>query len=440
MISASQSLYERAKRLIPGGTQLLSKRPEIFAPGCWPAYYREAQGCEVIDLDGNRLLDMSIMGIGTCLLGYNDPDVSSAVISRIQSGSMSSLNNPEEVELAEALLEIHPWAEQVRYARTGGEAMAIAVRIARAHGKRNIVAICGYHGWHDWYLAANLSSTDSGGRLQDHLLPGLEPLGGPDGMIKPALPVRYNHLDELEAIVRQHPDQLAAVVMEPTRHDEPVPGFLEGVRKLCNQAEAVLVVDEITAGWRLHHGGAHLKYGLQPDIAVFGKALGNGHPIAAVIGKREVMEAAQSSFISSSYWTEGVGPAAALATLTKLKSVDVPGHLKTISGSLRGGLGDLAKRLGLNLRFSGHPAITVLSFEDPQTSALQTLFTVRMLAHGILAGSGFYGSWAHREEHVDRFLEASGKVLPEIAQAVENGDVLERIPGGVKHSGFSRLT
>ena len=426
--------------MIPGGTQLLSKRPEIFAPGCWPAYYREAQGCEVIDLDGNRLLDMSIMGIGTCLLGYNDPDVSSAVISRIQSGSMSSLNNPEEVELAEALLEIHPWAEQVRYARTGGEAMAIAVRIARAHGKRNIVAICGYHGWHDWYLAANLSSTDSGGRLQDHLLPGLEPLGVPDGLIKTALPFRYNHLDELEAIVRQHPDQLAAVVMEPTRHDEPVPGFLEGVRKLCNQAEAVLVVDEITAGWRLHHGGAHLKYGLQPDIAVFGKALGNGHPIAAVIGKREVMEAAQSSFISSSYWTEGVGPAAALATLTKLKSVDVPGHLKTISGSLRGGLGDLAKRLGLNLRFSGHPAITVLSFEDPQTSALQTLFTVRMLAHGILAGSGFYGSWAHREEHVDRFLEASGKVLPEIAQAVENGDVLERIPGGVKHSGFSRLT
>ena len=440
MISASQSLYERAKRLIPGGTQLLSKRPEIFAPGCWPAYYREAQGCEVIDLDGNRLLDMSIMGIGTCLLGYNDPDVSSAVISRIQSGSMSSLNNPEEVELAEALLEIHPWAEQVRYARTGGEAMAIAVRIARAHGKRNIVAICGYHGWHDWYLAANLSSTDSGGRLQDHLLPGLEPLGVPDGLIKTALPFRYNHLDELEAIVRQHPDQLAAVVMEPTRHDEPVPGFLEGVRKLCNQAEAVLVVDEITAGWRLHHGGAHLKYGLQPDIAVFGKALGNGHPIAAVIGKREVMEASQSSLISSSYWTEGVGPAAALATLTKLKSVDVPGHLKTISGSLRGGLGDLAKRLGLNLRFSGHPAITVLSFEDPQTSALQTLFTVRMLAHGILAGSGFYGSWAHREEHVDRFLEASGKVLPEIAQAVENGDVLERIPGGVKHSGFSRLT
>ena len=181
-------------------------------------------------------------------------------------------------------------------------------------------------------------------------------------------------------------------------------------------------------------------YGLQPDIAVFGKALGNGHPIAAVIGKGKVMEAAQCSFISSSYWTEGVGPTAALATLTKLKSVDVPGHLTTISELLRAGLGDLAKRLGLNIRFSGHPAITILSFEDPQASALQTLFTLRMLEQGILAGSGFYASLAHREEHVERFLKASGKVLPEVAQAAETGDVLERIPNGVKHSGFSRLT
>ena len=266
MISASQALYKKAKRLIPGGTQLLSKRPEMFAPENWPAYYRQAGGCEIVDLDGNRLLDMSIMGIGTCLLGYNDPDVSSAVIRRINNGSISSLNNPEEVELAELLLEIHPWADQVRYSRTGGEAMSIAVRIARAKTNRNIVAFCGYHGWHDWYLAANLSSKDQGGHLQGHLLPGLEPNGVPDGLIGTALPFRYNHLKDLEAITLQYPDQLAAVVMEPTRYDKPEPGFLEGVRKLCDQIQAVLVVDEITAGWRLHYGGAHIKYGLQPDI------------------------------------------------------------------------------------------------------------------------------------------------------------------------------
>jgi glutamate-1-semialdehyde 2,1-aminomutase len=440
MISASQALYKKAKRLIPGGTQLLSKRPEMFAPEIWPAYYRQASGCEIVDLDGNHLLDMSIMGIGTCLLGYNDPDVSSAVIKRIKNGSISSLNNPEEVELAESLLEIHPWAEQVRYSRTGGEAMSIAVRIARAKTKRNIVAFCGYHGWHDWYLAANLSSTDQGGQLQGHLLPGLEPNGVPDGLRGTALPFRYNHLDELEAIIHQHPDQLAAVVMEPTRFDEPESGFLERVRKLCDQIQSVLVVDEITAGWRLHFGGAHLKYGLEPDISVFGKALGNGHPISAVIGKSKFMEAAQSSFISSSYWTEGVGPTAALATLKKLKSVDVPSRLASISERFRTGLDDLANLQGLNIHFYGHPAITVLSFEHPQASALQTLFTVRMLEQGILVGSGFYASLSHHEKHLDRFLDAADKVLPEVAQAVENGDVLKRIPNGVKHSGFSRLT
>ena len=412
----------------------------MFAPEIWPAYYRQASGCEIVDLDGNHLLDMSIMGIGTCLLGYNDPDVSSAVIKRIKNGSISSLNNPEEVELAESLLEIHPWAEQVRYSRTGGEAMSIAVRIARAKTKRNIVAFCGYHGWHDWYLAANLSSTDQGGQLQGHLLPGLEPNGVPDGLRGTALPFRYNHLDELEAIIHQHPDQLAAVVMEPTRFDEPESGFLEGVRKLCDQIQSVLVVDEITAGWRLHFGGAHLKYGLEPDISVFGKALGNGHPISAVIGKRKFMEAAQSSFISSSYWTEGVGPTAALATLKKLKSVDVPSRLASISERFRTGLDDLANLQGLNIHFYGHPAITVLSFEHPQASGLQTLFTVRMLEQGILVGSGFYASLSHHEKHLDRFLDAADKVLPEVAQAVENGDVLKRIPNGVKHSGFSRLT
>ena len=412
----------------------------MFAPEIWPAYYRQASGCEIVDLDGNHLLDMSIMGIGTCLLGYNDPDVSSAVIKRIKNGSISSLNNPEEVELAESLLEIHPWAEQVRYSRTGGEAMSIAVRIARAKTKRNIVAFCGYHGWHDWYLAANLSSTDQGGQLQGHLLPGLEPNGVPDGLRGTALPFRYNHLDELEAIIHQHPDQLAAVVMEPTRFDEPESGFLEGVRKLCDQIQSVLVVDEITAGWRLHFGGAHLKYGLEPDISVFGKALGNGHPISAVIGKSKFMEAAQSSFISSSYWTEGVGPTAALATLKKLKSVDVPSRLASISERFRTGLDDLANLQGLNIHFYGHPAITVLSFEHPQASALQTLFTVRMLEQGILVGSGFYASLSHHGKHLDRFLDAADKVLPEVAQAVENGDVLKRIPNGVKHSGFSRLT
>ena len=439
--SGGQDLYGRAKLLIPGGTQLLSKRPEMFAPGRWPAYYREARGCEIVDLDGRPFLDMTIMGIGTCLLGYNDPDVSAAVMRRIEMGSMCSLNNPEEIELGELLVEIHPWAQQVRYARTGGEAMAIAVRIARAHTGRACVAFCGYHGWHDWYLAANLSVGGEGDQLRDHLLPGLEAKGVPAGLAGTAMPFHYNRIDELQGIVKARGRELAAVVMEPTRSHDPDPGFLEEVRRLCEACGAVLIVDEITAGWRFAHGGAHLKYGLEPDLAVFAKALGNGHPMAAVIGRRGVMEAAQSTFISSTYWTEGVGPTAALATVRKLGTLDVPRHLERIGTLFRARLGQLAHEHGIGLTFSGHPAITILAFEHPHAAALQTLFTTRLLDHGILAAAGFYATWAHREEHVNRYLEAAAGVLPEIAEAIEKDDVLARLgDDGVKFSGFSRLT
>ncbi|HRY70467.1 MAG TPA: aminotransferase class III-fold pyridoxal phosphate-dependent enzyme [Phycisphaerae bacterium] len=438
---SGQRLYRRAKTLIPGGTQLLSKRPEMFAPGQWPAYYREAKGCEVIDLDGRSYVDMSIMGIGACLLGYQDPDVTSAVVRRVQSGSMCTLNNPEEVELAQLLLDIHPWAQSVRYARTGGEAMAVAVRIARAATNRDLVAFCGYHGWHDWYLAANRAAGDaSADALSGHLLPGLSPCGVPSQLANTAMPFAYNDIDQLAEIVERHGRRLAAVVMEPTRSVEPAPGFLAGVRELCAKCGAVLVVDEITAGWRLVLGGAHLKYGWQPDMAVFAKALGNGHPMAAVIGRAAIMQAAQSSFISSTYWTEGVGPVAALATVRKMQRVDVPAHIAAIGLRFRKGMCEIADRHGVALKLTGHPAITSLVFEYPNALALQTLLTVRMLDRGILAGGGFYASLAHGEGHVEAYLAAADEIFGELSEAIRLGDAERRIGGEVRHSGFARLT
>ena len=288
-----QALYRRAKQLIPGGTQLLTKRPELHLPEHWPSYFRSAHGASLIDLDGNRFLDMSYSAVGACILGYADPDVNEAVKHAIDAGTMATLNCPEEVELAELLVEIHPWAERVRFARGGGEAMAIAVRIARAATGCDKIAFCGYHGWHDWYLAANLGS-DS---LDGHLLPGLEPAGVPRGLAGTALPFHYNRLDELAVILDAHAGEIAAIVMEPIRGTEPEPGFLLGVRQAANRAGAVLVFDEITAGFRLDHGGAHLTLGVEPDIAVFAKGLGNGYPIAAVIGTAGAMDAAQGTFI-----------------------------------------------------------------------------------------------------------------------------------------------
>jgi len=437
--SKCQELYRVAKSRIPGGTQLLSKRPEMFAPDQWPGYYREARGCEVVDLDGRRYIEMSMMGVGACLLGYNDPDVTQAVIGRVQSGSMCTLNSPEEVELAQLLIELHPWAENVRYARTGGEAMAVAVRIARARTRRDVIAFCGYHGWHDWYLAANRAAGAESDRLKGHLLPGLEPNGVPSQLAGTAIGFAYNDIDQLTAVVREHGPRLAAVVMEPTRSVDPQPGFLENVRALCHRSGAVLVFDEITSGWRLALGGVHLRYGVAPDVAVFAKALGNGHPMAAVIGRADVMQAAQETFISSTYWTEGVGPTAALATLRKMQRIDVPGHVAAMGTRFRSGLEHIAGRHALRLKLGGHPALTTVGFDDPDSLALQTLLTVRMLARGILAGGAFYPSLAHTEDHVDRYLAAAEEIFAELAEAAHQGDAARRIGGPVRHGGFARL-
>ncbi len=438
--SIGQTLYHRAKTLMPGGTQLLSKRPEMFAPGRWPPYYRQAQGCRVTDLDGRTYIDMSLMGVGSCLLGYADPDVTEAVVARVREGSMCTLNSAEEIELAELLLSLHPWAQQVRYARTGGEAMAMAARVARAATGRDIIAFCGYHGWHDWYLAANLGDADDKvDQLASHLLTGLEPAGVPRQLTGTAVPFSYNRLDELHTIVQSRGGRLAAVIMEPTRAVAPSPGFLEGVRQLCDACGAMLVLDEITAGWRFAFGGAHLVYGIEPDAAVFAKALGNGHPIAALVGRKRMMEAMERSFISSTYWTEGVGPVAALATLRKMQTVDLPAHIRGIGERFRHQIAALAHRHLVNVSFAGHAALTSMRFDHPDHAALLTLWTARMLERGFLVSGSFYPSLAHGEAEVDACVAAADAVFAELSQAARDGDAAHRLGTPVKHEGFRRL-
>lgn len=431
-----QDSYRYAQSVMPIGVQLLSKRPQLYAPDQWPPYYVEARGCEVVDVDGRTFVDFTSNGIGACLLGFADPDVSEAVQRRVRMGSMSTLNCPEEVELADRLLAIHPWAQQARFARAGGEALAVAVRIARAATGRDLVAVCGYHGWNDWYLAANLVHGEA---LGQHLLPGLEAHGVPTGLAGTTLTFRYNHPEELGAIVREYGNRLAAVVMEPTRSAPPEPGFFGEIRGLCDSAGAKLVLDEVTTGFRLRRGGVHLDYGVEPDLAVFAKALGNGHPIAAVIGQRATMQHAERSFISSTYWTEGVGYAAALATLEKMDRTDPPAHVADIGRRIREGLAAIAGRCGVPLQITGYPALTYLGFDHPKNMALMTLLTVRMLKAGYLAGASFYPTLAHRPEHVARFLAAAEPVFAELSEAIEQDDIEGRIGGPVRQLPFGRL-
>ena len=435
-IHQSLRTQEKAKSRIPGMTQLLSKRPDRFSYGIWPGYYSRAKGVEVWDLDGNRYLDMSVGGIGSNVLGYADPEVDDAVRAAIENGSSSSLNCPEEVELAELLCELHPWADMARYARSGGEAMAIAVRIARAHTGRDMVAFCGYHGWHDWYLAANIDTEDA---LGEHLISGLDPAGVPYGLKGTAVPFNYNDSKTLMEIARRNGKKLAAVVLEPIRNQKPAPGFFDTVRQVAEDCKAVLVVDEISAGFRMNTGGAHIKLGLEPDIAVFSKALSNGYPMAAVIGKETVMAAAQRTFISSTSWTERIGPAAALATIRKHRRVDAGAHLTVIGQSVQAGLNRLARDHSLPFSAGGIPALSHFRFDVEKPLAAKAYFIQLMLEQGILATTLFYAMYAHTEDHVTRYLDAADHALYNIREALDRGELEQRLMGEPASEGFKRI-
>lgn len=433
-MGTGQKLWKRAKQVIPGGNMLLSKRAEMFLPDLWPAYFSKAKGCKVWDLDGNEYIDMSIMGIGTNTLGYGHPEVDDAVRRTIDAGNMSTLNCPEEVYLAEKLIELHPWADMARFARSGGEANAIAIRIARAASGKDKVAICGYHGWHDWYLSANLGDDKN---LAGHLLPGLQPNGVPQNLRGTVFPFNYNNFAELEALVNEH--DIGVIKMEVVRNFGPEDNFLHKVRQLATERGIVLIFDECTSGFRQTYGGIHKMYGVEPDMAMFAKALGNGYGITATIGRREIMEAAQTTFISSTFWTERIGPTAALATLdvmARLKSWDT---ITNTGRDITTRWKALAEKYGLSITTNGLPALTGFGFNSPNALAYKTLITQEMLAKGYLAGTSVYVCTEHTPKVVNDFFEALDPIFALVKECEEGRDVMSLLKGPVCHGGFKRL-
>jgi glutamate-1-semialdehyde 2,1-aminomutase len=433
-MGTGQKLWKRAKQVIPGGSMLLSKRAEMFLPDQWPAYFSKAKGCKVWDLDGNEFIDMSIMGIGTNILGYGHPEVDEAVQKTVAAGNMSTFNCPEEVYLAEKLVELHPWADMVRLARSGGEANAIAIRIARATSGKDKVAICGYHGWHDWYLSANLGD-DTG--LDGHLLPGLQPKGVPRNLKGTVFPFNYNNYAELEALVNTQ--DIGVIKMEVVRNMGPEDNFLHKVRKLATDKGIVLVFDECTSGFRETFGGLHKKYGVEPDMAMFGKALGNGYAITATIGKREVMEAAQTTFISSTFWTERIGPTAALKTLEVMGRIKSWETITQIGLNIRQRWQKLADNHGLTINHWGLAALTGFTIQSENTLAYKTLITQQMLAKGYLASNSVYVCIDHTNEIIQGYFDALDSVFHLIKECEEGRDVMSLLKGPICHSGFKRL-
>lgn len=435
-IPKSLAMQFKAKKIIPGMTQLLSKRPDQFSAGVWPGYFSKARGAEVWDLDGNHYIDMCINSVGANILGYADNEVDHAVSLAIRNGTNCSLNCPEEVELAEILCNIHPWAENVKYARTGGEAMAIAVRIARASTGKDKVAFCGYHGWHDWYLSANLDNNDN---LKGLLLPGLKPDGVPKCLIGSALPFHYNRIDELEDIILRNKDDLASIIIEPIRNDFPENGFLESVRNLSKKHGIILIVDEISSGFRMNCGGAHLLFDFEPDIAVFSKALGNGYPIAAVIGKEKYMTAVQNTFISSTYWTERIGPSAAIAMIKKYRTCDVHKHLCNLGNLVQSGWKDMAEKHNIQISVGGIFPISHFSFNCGNALKVKAFFVQKMLERGFLASTNYYAMYAHNETHVEQYILAVDEVFFEISELSKSNDIDNKLNGKPSVEGFKRL-
>jgi glutamate-1-semialdehyde 2,1-aminomutase len=434
-MKTGQDLYKKAKTLIPGGTMLLSKRPEMFLPENWPSYFSKAKGCSVWDLDGKELLDMSIMGIGTNSLGYGNDEVDAAVMQTVTKGNMSTLNCPEEVYLAEKLIEINPWADMVRFARSGGEANAIAIRIARAASGKDNVAICGYHGWHDWYLSANHNGGDD---LSSHLIPGLSPKGVPKNLKNSVFPFHYNNYEELLDIIEKN--DIGVIKMEVLRNFEPKDNFLQKVRDLATLKNIVLIFDECSSGFRETFGGIFKKFNVEPDMAMFGKTIGNGYALTAVVGKRAVMEAAQTSFISSTFWTERIGPTAALAALKVMERVKSWEKITETGKKMQNGWLRLAEANNLDITVSGISAMTTYAFNSYNAAAYKTFVTQEMLKKGFLASTHFYACTEHTDKHLDRYFDALNEIYNTIYKSEsEELEIHTLLDGPVSHSGFNRL-
>lgn len=433
-MGTGQKLWKRAKAVIPGGNMLLSKRAEMFLPEQWPAYFSKAKGCQVWDMDGKQYTDVSIMGIGTNILGYGHEEVDAAVRQTVDAGNMSTFNCPEEVYLAEKLVELHPWADMARLARSGGEANALAIRIARAASGKDKVAVCGYHGWHDWYLSANLGDDEN---LAGHLLPGLDPKGVPQNLRGTVYPFNYNNYAELENLVNTQ--DIGVIKMEVVRNKGPEDNFLHKVRKLATDRGIVLIFDECTSGFRQTFGGLHKMYGVEPDMAMFGKALGNGYAITATIGRREVMEAAQSTFISSTFWTERIGPTAALKTLEVMERTKSWEMITQIGLKIRQHWQQLADKHSLQIDHWGLPALTGYTFKSDNALAYKTLITQEMLAKGYLAGNSVYVCTEHTPTVLDGYFAELDPIFATIKECEDGRDVMSLLKGPICHGGFKRL-
>jgi glutamate-1-semialdehyde aminotransferase len=437
-VSRSQELYKRAGELIPGWTQLISRRADQFARGVSPIYAQRAKGSRFIDVDENEYIDW-VNAVGAIILGHADEVVDGAVKEQIDRGSLYTLNSPLEIELAEELCTTIPSAEMVRYTKGGGEACAVAARIARGATGRDKILFCGYHGWHDWYQAANFGVDPESG---EYPFAGIEPIGVPKALAGTVIPFRYGDLAMLEALLNEHASEVAAIMMEPARSELPAPGYLEGVKALAHQYDAILIFDEVSCGWRQAIGGIQSVVGVTPDMTVVAKAMSNGYPMGAVVGARAVMEPAARMFISSSYWSDNIGLVAALTTIRELKRRDSETQLRIIGEKLRTALNNAIAEAGLQGKCAGLSSNPYVALDLPagvDSRKVSTLFVQEMARRGIHTYMSFKATLAHTDDDIAQTGAAATAAFQVINQGLDQGNLDSLLVADIKKEPFRRL-
>ena len=420
-----KKIWKKAEKIIPGGNGLLSKRPQRFLPSGWPIYYKKAKGIYLWTLDNKKLIDFSIMGIGTAILGYANSDVDKKVKKAIDNGINTTLNCIEEYYLAKEILKYNQFAQQVKFAKGGGEAMAMAIRIARTCSKKYKVVFSGYHGWHDWYISANLSNVKN---LNNHLLKNLKPLGVPKTLKNSIIPLKFNDHKELKEIFDKN-KEAGILVIEGARNDYLSKDFVNTINKLKKNKKIIVIVDEITSGWRECLGGVYKKTNLNLDIAVYGKALGNGYPISAVVGKKNIMSKSKETFISSTAWTERTGFVAALETIKILKKHNVCSIVKKRGKKIIDGWNKIADRHNLKIKTNNFYAMPSFNFDYSQISEkLHTLFTKYMLAKGYISTNYMFVTYAHKENEIEKYLLICDQVFKKINKELSINKKLSNVP------------
>ncbi len=408
-----QKIWEKAEKIIPGGNGLLSKRPKRFLISGWPIYFKKAKGIYLWTLDDKKLIDFSIMGIGTAILGYSNNKIDTKVKLAIDNGINTTLNSIEEYQLAKEILKYDKFARQVKFAKGGGEAMSMAIRIARSNSKKYKVVFSGYHGWHDWYISANLANTKN---LNNHLLKNLKPIGVPKNLRNSIIPLKFNDHNQLKNIFKKNKDA-GILVIEGARDSYPSKNFVREINKLKIKNKVIVIVDEITSGWRETLGGIYKKVGLDPDIVVYGKALGNGYPISAVVGKKSIMKISNQTFISSTAWTERIGFVAALETIKFMRKNNVPKIIKARGKKIIDGWKLTAQKYNLKIKTNDIYSMPKFSFDYfNNNEKLHTLFTKLMLEKGYLSTNYMFVTYSHSIKEINNYLLICDQVFKNISK------------------------